>query len=153
MPDLIRNKATESDIRDWLDENGFYGRRAEFESVELFAIGRPGWKQLFRFEVRAAVRSDEQLPDAFDEKWGPGCSEKKTIWGAILDDERLAKSKQKQVEIFDEETALEVCLDDWSTGMISASSSRADRPDFKTTAMLLAFVVAALAMIAVLRNL
>lgn len=50
---LVRNKVTEKDIRDHLSANGFFGRTVEFFELELHAIQRPGWIQVFRFHIRA----------------------------------------------------------------------------------------------------
>ena len=52
MP-LIGNKVTEKDIRDYLTENGYYGRSAVIRDLNLTAVQRPGWIQVFQFEVRA----------------------------------------------------------------------------------------------------
>jgi hypothetical protein len=52
MP-LLANKTAERDIRAYLSQSGFSGRTARFEELELAAIERPGWVQIFRFRVRA----------------------------------------------------------------------------------------------------
>jgi hypothetical protein len=52
MP-LLANKTAERDIRAYLSQSGFSGRTARFEELELAAIERPGWVQVFRFRVRA----------------------------------------------------------------------------------------------------
>ena len=46
----IGNKSAEKDIRDWLAENGYLGKSAKFGEIELHAIKRPGWRQIFRFD-------------------------------------------------------------------------------------------------------
>ena len=153
MSGLIRNKATESDIRAWLDRNGFYGQRAEFESVELFAIQRPGWKQLFRFVVEARVRPADEQPDVFDEKWGPSCAEKVKIWGAVLDEERKPDATKTQIKIFDGEAQLDSCLDDWSVDLISASSTRDQMANLKVLITFGSVVLVVLLLVALLKNL
>ena len=40
---LIRNRGTEKDVRDYLDQQGWEGKFAQFDYLELFAIQRPGW--------------------------------------------------------------------------------------------------------------
>ena len=74
---LIRNRSAEKDIRDWLSEQGLCGRTAEFAAVELHAIKRPGWLQVFRFEVCARNANDEWLQ----------------LFGAMRADERYGAPK------------------------------------------------------------
>jgi hypothetical protein len=52
VKDVIRSRSAEKDIRDWLSENGYSGNSARFAEVELHAIMRPGWLQVFRFELK-----------------------------------------------------------------------------------------------------
>lgn len=49
----IGNKCTEKDIRDHMEGMGYYGRSAKFLKLELKAIERPGWVQVFEFHVQA----------------------------------------------------------------------------------------------------
>ena len=86
MP-LIGNKVTEKDIRDYLTENGYYGRSAVMRDLTLTAVQRPGWVQVFQFEVRAksvegewqdlfgACRDDEAAEE-FDVYLSPNQSER-----------------------------------------------------------------------------
>lgn len=72
---LLKNGSAEQDIRDWLSRNGYCGRTAQFAEVELHAIQRPGWVQVFRFQVIA--RDREHRPQSLagamrtDERYGP----------------------------------------------------------------------------------
>ena len=50
---MIANKCTENDLRDHLTEIGYFPRSAMFLSLELTAIERPGWVQVFQFHVQA----------------------------------------------------------------------------------------------------
>ncbi len=65
MPNFFRNRVTEQDIREWMDQNGYQGSSAILDSVDLFALQRPGWKQLFRFQgkVRKRALDDDQPQD------------------------------------------------------------------------------------------
>jgi len=63
---LIRNPNSEREIRAWLNGNGYYGNSAQLANVELFAIERPGWKQVFEFEAKAKDRDSDQWSD----HWG-----------------------------------------------------------------------------------
>lgn len=74
---LIRNGVTEKDLRDYLTANGYYGRSANILKLDLKALERPGWVQVFEFHVHAkkqegnweelygVVRADERS-DQFD---------------------------------------------------------------------------------------
>jgi len=76
MRSLIGNKASEKDIRDWLSENGFLGGSAKFTEIELHAIKRPGWLQIFRFEFSGLTKDSERVK----------------LYGAMRSDERYGKS-------------------------------------------------------------
>jgi hypothetical protein len=115
---LIRNRVTERDIRDWMSKNGYEGGSANLELVELHAIERPGWKQLFRFEakVRKKAPASEELPA------------KAYVWGVVLDDERKSGSERTQVAIFESEEKQLKQLERLSDGMLTANHNR-DRTD------------------------
>lgn len=117
MPNLIRNRVTERDIRDWFNENGYHGGSAVLESVELYAIQRPGWRQLFRFSGR--VRLQSANPDETPKRM--------PVWGVVLDDERKPLGQRTQVTLCDCENDQLEQLSKLSDGMITASKSD-DRP-------------------------
>jgi hypothetical protein len=50
---VIGNKSTEKDLRDHFEEIGYFGRSVKFLKLELKAIERPGWVQVFKFHVQA----------------------------------------------------------------------------------------------------
>ena len=113
MPNLIRNRVTERDLRDWLQENGYEGGSANLESVELHAIKRPGWKQLFRFTGKIRKQSadeDEVLP-------------KVLFWGVAIDDERLPVDARTKVLLFETEGEQLGKLNELSADMLTASRS------------------------------
>ena len=95
---LIGNRVTEKDIRDHLSSVGFSGDAATFQEVELHAISRPGWLQLFRFE--RDIRDQDGA--------------RTHLFGAVLDDERNHSDFWWSLEKTDQ---LEK-LDEWSTGLI-----------------------------------
>jgi hypothetical protein len=113
MHNLIRNRVTERDIRDWLQNNGYEGGSAKLESVELHAIQRPGWKQLFRF----AGMIRRQSNDADD------VAPKVPVWGAVLDDERQSDAKRTQVFLFETEQDQLGKLKELSSGMLTSNRS------------------------------
>jgi hypothetical protein len=81
---VIRNRVTEQDIREWLTDNGYDGQTAKLSSVELVAIERPGWRQVYQFKVKILVL----------DQWT-------NYAGIIRVDDRYSKT---QVELFDEST-------------------------------------------------
>ena len=97
---LIRNRSAEKDIRDWLSKEGWCGRTAECAEVELHAIKRPGWLQIFRFEVRARNANDEWLQ----------------LFGAMRADERYG-APTVMVDLDPEERDKQ--LADWSQNLIT----------------------------------
>ena len=113
MPNLIRNRVTERDIRDWLNENGYHGGSAVLESVELYAIERPGWRQLFRFSGRVRLQSADPYETP----------KRMPVWGVVLDDERKPLGQQTQVTLCDREIDQLEQLSKLSDGMITASKS------------------------------
>ena len=97
---LIRNRSAEKDIRDWLSSQGMCGRTADSYEVELHAIQRPGWLQIFQFEVKALTSNKESLH----------------LFGAMRSDERYGKPAiiaSVSIEERDDQ------LNDWSRNLIS----------------------------------
>ncbi|MDG2013820.1 MAG: hypothetical protein P8J33_09960 [Pirellulaceae bacterium] len=102
---LLRNGTAEHDVRDWLNNNGYYGRSAKFGELELHAIKRPGWLQVFRFSVAAKTTSDE---------WHD-------LYGVLRDDERY---RRLDIEVSTDLTIRDERLAEWSTGLIVRRRSR-----------------------------
>jgi len=97
---LFGNKVTEQDIRNWLNKNGYFGASADFSEIELHAIQRPGWYQIFRFSVKAKSISDEQWHE---------------LHGLLKDDERYRKN---EVTVFLQPVKRDLALAECSKGMI-----------------------------------
>ena len=98
MPLTISNRSTEADVRAWLNQNGFVGKTAKFEELELHAIQRPGWVQVFRFCARVKYRP-------FGQNNQEQCTENERDWqqvfGVALDDERIrTQSMKTQIWLF-----------------------------------------------------
>lgn len=100
MRSFIGNKSTEKDIRDWLSQNGFLGKSADFAEIELHAIKRPGWLQVFRFDVR--------VKDA-QREW-------QHLFGAVRCDERYGNPKMCVSRDLDERDSQ---LAEWSENLIT----------------------------------
>lgn len=103
---LFRHKTFEADIRDWLDENGYYGSSTKFEELELHAIGRPGWIQVYLFQIQAKSREDDQWLE---------------LHGCLRDDERY---KDSRIVVFDTADNRDPILAEWSKGLITKRSRR-----------------------------
>ncbi|MEW4526234.1 hypothetical protein [Maioricimonas sp. JC845] len=96
---MIGNRVTERDVRDFLLSEGYLGNGARFLELELVAIQRPGWVQVFRFAVLAThpERGRQQL------------------FGLVRDDER----HQTTIRLFDDEWQRDALLAEWSTDLIT----------------------------------
>ena len=96
-----------------MDRNGFYGNSADIRDLELYAIERPGWLQVFRFKVRGKSRAESEEP------WSE-------MFGVVKDDERRRGDKKTQVEMFPTAQQQADKLQQWSQGLI-AKSNQGDR--------------------------
>lgn len=97
---LFGNKVTEKDLRTYLSNNGYDGQSATFQRLELVGIQRPGWLQLFAFEVLATKT---------------GLDDRRQLYGLCLDDER---SKQFEVLLETDDGVRDSQLQKWSRNMI-----------------------------------
>ena len=101
---LIGNKVIEHDLRAWLDSAGHYGRSAELEELELAAVRRPGWEQVFRFRVRAKSKSTGE--------W-------ETLRGLARDDERAERrSDRTAYRLTPTDADHDAAFAEWSDGLI-----------------------------------
>lgn len=105
---------TEQELRENLQSHGFDGRSARFDYVELKAIERPGWVQVFEFRVHVLDEGEEMHH----------------LMGVLRDDER----KGMDVFLTESETERDEKLREWSTGLITLRRSTS-----KFTPLLLVF--------------
>lgn len=117
MPLNISNRSTEADVRSWLNKNGFVGKTAKFSELELHAIQRPGWVQVFRFCVRVKYRplDDNENKVVLSDQSGW-----QDVFGVALEDEReRRKNTRTQIWIFknsvDREEKLNLISSDFLT--------------------------------------
>ena len=111
---MFKNRVTEADIREWLSQNGYFGRTAKFTEVELHAIRRPGWVQVFRFSVEAKSESGE---------W-------QQIFGVVCDDETQRSAAAKtRVEVFLNQEDQQDCLKRHSNGLLLLETERQSHPN------------------------
>ena len=102
---MISNKSVEKDIRDWLSQQGYTGKTAQFMEIELHAIKRPGWLQVFRFEASCTTAEGY----------------KTQLFGAMRSDERYGAPQihvDKDLAVRDEQLAI------WSEGLITQKRHR-----------------------------
>jgi hypothetical protein len=148
---VFGNRVTEKDIRNWLDENGFFGNSAQLHDLELHALKRPGWLQVFRFDVLAKRREDEQGEDE-DENSAAGdlknggfskpdldsgesdfrdehpsklSSQWCELFGVVRDDERIKRRELRtQVCVFESTSERQSKLDEMSVGLITCETGQ-----------------------------
>jgi hypothetical protein len=99
----------ENNIRRHLTQHGYFGSSAKFQAVRLVAVQRPGWLQVYRFEVTARV--DPKTPD---DELEPE-PEYQKLFGLVREDHRHHESK---VRVFDGESERIELFRQWSEGLI-----------------------------------
>jgi hypothetical protein len=95
----VRNGVTEREILEWLKARNYSTDAKRLANVQLFAIQRPGWLQVFRFEVE--VRDSEGHPEK--------------LFGALRSDERFG---DPTICVFETSSERDDQLHVWSQGMI-----------------------------------
>ena len=68
----IGNRVTEKDVRDHLNRCGYHGNTATILQLELVAIERPGWRQVFSFHADVTPVQGDRL----------------RLYGVVVDDQR-----------------------------------------------------------------
>lgn len=94
-------------IRGRLDSQGYYGDSAVFKQVKLAAVQRPGWLQVFEFELSARPRMPEDVQTASDDKI--------QLYGLVRQDERYQKTEVRFFKLRYERSSL---FDEWSRDLI-----------------------------------
>jgi len=117
LNNLLRNRVTEKDVRAWMDRNGFYGGSADIQDLELYAVQRPGWLQIFSFQVRVKSRENSERPGDHDQPWT-------ALFGVVKDDERRRGDMKTQVELLPTAEQQAQKLEQWSRGLITKSNQR-----------------------------
>lgn len=126
---LIGNKVAERDLRRWLDGAGYYGRSARVATLDLVAVARPGWVQIFRFDAEAKrADSDEWV----------------ALRGLLRDDDRTGH----EVRLYEDDVTLAAGLESWSEGMIVTRAARRRTADGDPAALPVAAVGFAVAIAA-----
>ena len=87
------------EINEALTARGFRGDRAVFSRLELVAIERPGWIQVYEFEVRVSDRAGEDF----------------YFFGVVRDDER----KNFEMHLAETKDEQEAVSAKWSAGLLT----------------------------------
>ena len=121
----IGNRVTEKDVRLWLDDQGWAGRSAKIQQLDLYAIKSPGWVQIFRFvvSVKPAIELDEEEEDegvlgSQSTSAAPVATGPQTFYGAVRDDERQ-KGTPTKIWMYAEENEQTEKLRELSEGLIT----------------------------------
>ena len=105
MSSFIGYRVTEREISDWLSKHGYKGKSAKFAEVELHAIQRPGWLQIFRFELTVLDSNGLSVQ----------------LFGAVRADERYGPP---HISVYPETAARDEQLAEWSEGLITQRRHR-----------------------------
>ena len=97
-------------IRKHLCKEGYFGHTAKVQQLKLVAVQRPGWLQVFRFEVIARVRPEIESDDQPD-----AAAEYHTLYGLVRDDIRHDVS---DIRVFESESDRRNLFSRWSDGLI-----------------------------------
>ncbi len=98
----IGDRDLELALRRHLNSEGFYGDSARFENLRLAAVQRPGWLQVFIFNVQARSRTDEG-------------AEAQQLYGVALQDERYSKLN---IRTYSTRHSRNAKFRDWSADLI-----------------------------------
>lgn len=112
----IANRVTELEIRQWLNVSGYAGSAARFIELELHAIERPGWLQIYRFEVQ--VRPSIESDSGNISNW-------QTRWGVVRDDERgSSQADRLQISVYVDRAAQASKLAELSAGLLTCRTGQ-----------------------------
>lgn len=118
----------ENAIRQHLSLNGYYGGTAKLRQVRLAAVKRPGWMQVFRFEVTARLAVADDDADAADEGLstsppadGPAVPTYHELFGLVREDQR---SGEVDVRVFRSGEQRRELFARWSDGLLQLRGGR-----------------------------
>lgn len=110
----------ENAIRRHLSDNGYFGGTAKFRAVRLAAVQRPGWLQVFRFEVTARVADIGQADAAAETDPSPATYH--DLFGLVREDHR---HNQTEVRVFRSSEQRAELFGRWSDGLLQLRGGRA----------------------------
>jgi len=104
-------------IRRHLSANGLYGGSAKIRDVRLAAVQRPGWLQVYRFDVTAKVIPEPVKADEVEPK-----SRYIELFGLVREDVRHDITT---IRTFDSADARRELFAQWSDNLIQLRGGRA----------------------------
>ena len=102
----VGDRELELAIRSEISKSGYFGRSAKFHNVKLVAVQRPGWVQIYRFEVTARPVAENKT----ETQW---------LLGLVRDDGRTGS----KVRLFENPTDRKAVFADWSADLICLRGS------------------------------
>ncbi len=102
----LKNKVTEKELRESLSSQGYAGQTARVQRLELIAVVRPGWKQVFEFSVEAKH---------LNEGW-------KQLYGVLRDDQR--HQTKPEVFIAESEDEVQAVSEKWTEGHLQVTVAK-----------------------------
>lgn len=108
----LPNGGIEREIHQHLKQQGWKRKQYQLRGIELIAVERPGWKQIFQFEL-AVQTADQQAA------WNG-----KHVQGLIRDDHRQGSELRLLADASEREAVLQV----WGAGMIHRRVSERPMP-------------------------
>ncbi|MEM9827885.1 MAG: hypothetical protein AAF958_14945 [Planctomycetota bacterium] len=109
--DWVGDHETEVAIRRHLSDNGYFGKTAKIQNYRLVAVQRPGWVQVYQFDVRARVRPE----NASEDDVGPDTAVYEERFGLVKADTRGSKLR---IRTFDDRQPREELLDEWAEDLL-----------------------------------
>lgn len=128
--DWCGDREMENAIREHLTHSGYYGRSAQLRQVRLAAVKRPGWMQVFRFEVTARLAvADDQADDesleggavAGSGSNGLDAPTYHELFGLVREDQR---SGQVEIRVFRSGEQRRELFALWSDGLLQLRGGR-----------------------------
>jgi hypothetical protein len=112
----------ENAIRRHLSDNGYFGGTAKLRAVRLAAVQRPGWLQVFRFEVTARVAdhgvSDSRAAGDHAEDFPATYHD---LFGLVREDHRHNRTEIRVFRSSDQRAEL---FGRWSDGLLQLRGGR-----------------------------
>ena len=142
----IGNRVTEKDLRQWLTAQGWAGRSAKIDHLDLHAIQPPGWIQVFRFKVAVAPAYQEEPHEndhahqQADNNIASAPQTAQTFYGAVRDDERQ-KSSPTTIWVFNDQQEQSEKLSELSEGLITLRNGQTSAGFFPLLIIFIGLVV------------
>ncbi len=121
--DWCGDRELELAIRRHLNANGYFGGSAKVSNVRLAAVQRPGWLQVYRFDVMVRMNPEAKLGlDELNEEPPDTEPEYAKLFGLVQEDVR---KNLTVVRTFDSPTARVEQFNLWSHDLIQLRGAQA----------------------------